>query len=259
MEVRGAVEGSDETMQIDPSSLENQASQSLENQVADNELLSQDTMQMDDSSIEEASKKEDMEASFNAQTMAMDQETLEKELAASTGKQNIPEEDAGKTMDLSKTERPKTIMIKRPSSAPNAPTVKASRPPVSGAAKAVTANPSQPKEGTSRIDVPAGELDAGKEGKTIKLRRPSGAPGGSPSTKAKAASVARQAGLDLNEDGSVSIRPQDEKPLGGGWTAVAIVTFLISLGALYVVWAPSNPDLPMPGRLVDANNQLIAR
>lgn len=259
MEVSGAVDASDQTMQIDPAALE--ATQDLEQQVAENDLQSMETMQMDPASIEEAAneiedvaKQDSLEDSFNAQTMAMDPEALQRELAASTSKQEDVKDDAGATMDLSQSERPKTIMIKRPSSAPNAPTVKASRPAPGG--RPVTAHQSQPKEGTSRVDIPADAAADDKEGKTIKLRRPSGAPSGSPS---KVATVAKQAGLELNADGTVTAKAAKEKALGGGWLAVAIITFLISCGALWVVIAPSQPELPMVGRLVDVNNQLILR
>ena len=262
MEVTGAVEAADDTMEIDPS-LSLEATQDLESQVADNDLQSMETMQMDPASIEqaaasieEATGKDDLEESFNAQTMAMDPEALERELAASTSKQeDVSDDDANATMDLSQSERPKTIIIKRPSSAPNAPTVKASRPAPGGGPRPVTANQSQPKEGTSRIDVPAGDENS-KEGKTIKLRRPSGAPSAAPS---KVATVAKQAGLELNADGTVTAKAPQEKPLGGGWLAVAIVTLLVSAGALWVVIAPSQPELPMAGRLVDVNNRLILR
>ena len=100
--------------------------------------------------------------------------------------------------------------------------------------------------------MPGEEQEDSKENKTIKLRRPAGG-GAAPS---KVTTVAKQAGLELNADGTIKAVVRNEKPLGGGWLAVAIISFLISCGALWVLIAPSEPELPMYGRLVDVNNQL---
>jgi hypothetical protein len=50
-----------------------------------------------------------------------------------------------------------------------------------------------------------------------------------------------------------------EKPMGGAWLAVAVLTFLVSLAAIWTVVGITQPELPMPGRLVDVNGQLIRR
>lgn len=257
-------EDSDKTMQIDPAALQTGSIEGVE-EVQGMETMKMETMQMDDDIDTEVTRQE-MEESFNAQTMEMDPNQLADELAkASSKKVEISAKDgADKTMDLSQAQRPKTIMIKRPSkdgAGPSAPTVKAARPDAATikASRPVTANRSAPKETTSRIDVPAGESEAGtaKEGKTIKLRRPTGAPAArSPS---RMEGVAGRAGLVFNEDGTVTAMAKKEKPLGGAWLAVAIVTLLVSLAALWSIVAVSQPELPMPGRLVDVNQQLIQR
>jgi len=62
--------------------------------------------------------------------------------------------------------------------------------------------------------------------------------------------------MTLNEDGSVNTY-RSEPTLGSGWLAVAIITLLLSVGAVYSLVAHTNAELPMPGRLVDVNQQLI--
>jgi hypothetical protein len=119
----------------------------------------------------------------------------------------------------------------------------------------VTANTAQPKEGTSRIDIPEGEAGSTKEGKTIKLRRPSGGGGAGSSTVSR---VATSAGLQIGADGRYIAGPKKQQDLGAGWLAVAIVTFLISLGAIWSVLAVDLvKELPMPGRMVSVNNQVL--
>lgn len=252
----------DQTMQIDPAALQTGAVEEMDDLQAQ-ETMKMETMQMEDGEVESELTRQEMEESFNAQTMEMDPGQLEKELASDSGAEAdaAPETGADKTMDLSQKQRPKTIMIKRPSregSSSSAPTVKAARPDAATikASRPVTANPSQPKESTSRIDVPAEEGGASKEGKTIKLRRPAGGPSRAPSN---VAGVASRAGLEVNEDGTVTAIAKQEAPLGGAWLAVAIVTLLVSLGALWTVASLSYPELPMPGRLVDVNDQLVPR
>lgn len=279
-----APEDKDQTLEIDPATLKEQTpiedatsqetmkmetmplSEGIHEELVADDL--KETFNAQTMAIDPAQLEKELEApapggldrdTFSAQTMAMDADQLEKELSKKTSKVEEPEKDANSTMDLSQTERPKTIMIKRPSrgdSAPNAPTLKASRPAPGRPSRPVTANRTQPKEGTSRIDVPGAEAaDDSKENKTIKLRRPAGAS----VDPSKVSRVAQQAGLELNADGTVKAKVKHEKPLGGGWLAVAIITFLISCGALWVLIAPSQPELPMYGRLVDVTNQLIIR
>jgi hypothetical protein len=165
------------------------------------------------------------------------------------------------TMDLSQQTKPKTIMVKRPSrddTSPNAPTVKAARPDAATikANRPVTANRGKAKETTSRVDLPAGETDDSKGGKTIKLKRPSGGP---KPASAGVSGVASRAGIELDEDGSFTPMSKKEKPMGGAWLAVAVLTFLVSLAAIWTVVGITQPELPMPGRLVDVNGQLIRR
>lgn len=257
---------SDKTMQIDPAAL---ATGNIE-PVMDDAILSMETMQMDplkDDDIEAQDSGteltlEEMKESFNAQTMEMDANMLADELAKkNSGQFDTEDEEArSQTMDLT-SNRPKTIMIKRPSkqgaSFSSTPTVKAVRPDATTVRtpRPVTANTAQPKQDTSRIDVP-GEATGGKEGKTIKLRRPAGAT--SNRSKSQISRVAGNAGLTLNEDGSVTAIAKAEQQLGAGWLAVAIITFLISAGAVWSIYGQLNPEVPMPGRLVDVNNQLVA-
>lgn len=244
------------------------------------ETMKMETMPLKDG-VEDELTRQDMEESFNAQTMAMDPNKLAEELANASAEENAEEsteedpnrtmdltqqdqpgkEDPNMTMDLTDQNRPKTVMIKRPSreqAGPNAPTVKAARPNAETikAARPVTANRGEPKESTSRVDIPDGEGESdSKQGKTIKLRRPTGGPSISSSTSG----VASRAGITLDENGDVTIAAKKDKPLGGPWVAVAIITFLISLGAIWAIVGISQPELPMPGRLVDVNQQLIQR
>jgi hypothetical protein len=256
---------SQETIQMDSQYLE---TDDIDKNL-DEKLLSKETMQMDSIPDEEEAKSpetelsvEEMEESFNAQTMAMDPNQLEAELSEEESKVGGEDEDdnLSQTMDLTK-ERPKTIMIKRPSKSPaseprksGTPTVKAVRPDAVTVRtpRPVTANTTEAKQDTSRIDVPA--EGAPKEGKTIKLRRPSGAPSRSGTNLSR---VAGNAGLTMNKDGTVSAAARREPPLSAGWLAVAIITCLLSLGAIWSIYAISNPELQMPGRLVDVNNQLV--
>lgn len=256
-------DGRDQTMKIDPEAL---ATGDVD-PVKDEAVMSMETMQMDPVDEEDSGSEltvEEMKETFNAQTMEMDPNMLADELAKKNSAKidaDAGDEDRTKTMDLSES-RPKTIMIKRPSkkapSSSSAPTVKAVRPDAVTVrtSRPVTANRAQPKEDTSRIDVP-GETTGGKEGKTIKLRRPSGAPASR--SKSTISRVAGNAGLTVNEDGTVTAMARAEKQLGGGWLAVAVITFLISAGAAWSLWAQMHPDLPMPGRLVDLNDQIIER
>ena len=245
-------ESGDKTMAIDPEALQTGPVEGVED-VQAMETMKMETMKMDEE-LDTELTKEEMEESFNAQTMAVDSDQLEEELSnkAEDSKSETKDPDSSKTMDLSNKGRPKTIMIKRPSrdgGTSSAPTVKASRPDAATikASRPVTANRGEAKESTSRIDVPgeSGQEEK-KEGKTIKLRRPTGAP-------STASSTASRAGLDINAI------PDQEQPLGAGWLAVAILTFLVSLGAIWTLVATSQPELPMPGRLVDVNQQLIQR
>ncbi len=201
--------------------------------------------------------KEQMEESFNAMTMEMDPAVLAdamKDLEAKKEAAQEEEDGLDQTMDLT-ADRPKTIMIRRPSKEAGSmtPTVKAVRPDAATVrtARPVTANPTEAKEGTSRIDVPEGE--ATKEGKTIKLRRPSG--GGS--SAAPVSRVASGAGLTISADGRYVAGPKKQAELGGGWLAVAVLTFLISLGAIWSVVSIQQTELPMPGRMVGPNNQIL--
>jgi hypothetical protein len=260
----------DQTLQIDQDALAAAVSQDTQMLDDPEDSNSSDkTMQIDPLEDEDLGEEdpgteltlEEMKESFNAQTMEMDASMLADELAKKNSGQfeAADDEDRSQTMDLT-SNRPKTIMIKRPSKqgASNSatPTVKAVRPDAATVrtARPVTANTAQPKQDTSRIDVP-GEATGGKEGKTIKLRRPAGA---TPSrSKSQISRVAGNAGLTLNEDGSVTAIAKAEEQLGAGWLAVAIITFLISAGAVWSIYAQLNPEVPMPGRLVDVNNQLV--
>ncbi|MGA0332655.1 MAG: hypothetical protein ACO3N7_08425 [Kiritimatiellia bacterium] len=266
-----AEDGSDKTMQIDPEAL---ATGKIDQVNADPSIMSMETMKMDPEEVQDGLEAgdedgtqltvEEMKESFNAQTMEMDASVLADELAKKNTSQleeDAPEgEDRSITMDLSES-RPKTIMIKRPSkkapTSSSTPTVKAVRPDAATvrASRPVTANTAQPKQDTSRIDIP-GEAAGNKEGKTIKLRRPnSGAPSRSKSSLSR---VTGSAGLSINEDGTVTAMARAPEQLGVSWLAVAVLTFLFSAAAVWSLAAQIKADLPMPGRLVDANNQIIA-
>jgi hypothetical protein len=200
---------------------------------------------------------------FNAKTMAMDPIQLDAELANEDDRPRTvripskpPVENLDKTMDMAE-QRPKTIMIKRPGKEPSSPrTVKTVRP------DAVTVRTARPlptsgltdaqKAGTSRVDVP--EAAAG-EGKTVKLRRPGT---GGFKSKAPVSRVMSNAGLSMNADGSVR-QTQVAATVETGWTIVTILTTLIALGAVWVITSIIRPDLPMAGRVVDAQNQIVAR
>jgi len=262
-------EDGDKTMQFNP---EDYATREMD-KVEEDEIMSKETMRMEnpeedpekarafnaatmsidspegdggEQGAETDLDAETMEESFNANTMEMDSEQLERELAKGNDAPKEEEEPSSldSTMDMTQ-ERPKTIMIKRPSkkAGPSTPTVKAVRP---DAQTIRTASPSTPKEDTSRIDMPGDEA-AAKEGKTIKLKRPSGGSAGRSRPSIQPAGTG---------PGSFTSTTSESKDLGVAWLAVAVVTMLISLGALWTTYALVEPELPMPGRLVDANNQL---
>lgn len=269
----------DQTMQIDPAALDTGTVDPVgQDKIMSMETMQMETMQMDSITDEileaesddtpAASPESDltvaeMQDSFNAQTMEMDASMLAEELAKKNTGEIAPaesEEDRSQTMDLSNS-RPKTIMIKRPSkkapSSSSTPTVKAVRPDAATirTARPVTANTSEPKQDTSRIDVPGESGSGTKEGKTIKLRRPSGAPVSR--SRDHISRVAENAGLSMNDDGSVSATRKKETEMGAAWLAVAVLTLLLSVGAIYSLYAHTNAELPMPGRLVDMNQELI--
>ncbi len=271
----GADTGSDRTMKIDAEAL---ATGRID-KVLPEDIMAQETMKMEpipESAIPKRPSKEKevfnaatvsipqpelrAEESYSAMTMSMDADELAKELAkGDTRKQEDP--DLNDTMDLT-AERPKTILIKRPSreapAAPMAPTVKTVRPDVMTVRtnRPVTAIPSSPKEGTSRVDVPEGGYGS-SEGKTIKLRRPGGAPTLRPG--APISRVTAGAGLHLNPDGTVQSAKAPAPAFGGGSLAMGIITFLVAVSAVWVVYSIQEVGIPMPGRLVDANGQLIVR
>lgn len=202
---------------------------------------------------------EKMKESFNAMTMEMDADQItsaleEKQAESDSGSDDEDKESLDQTMDLT-AQRPKTIMIKRPSkeAGSSTPTVKAVRPDAATVrtARPVTANTASAKSGTSRIDVPEGATSS-KEGKTIKLRRPSGAGGHSTVSR-----VASGAGLRMGADGTYVAAPKAEERLSAGWLSVAILTFLVSLGALWIVASTTYPEVPMPGRIVDETNTVL--
>jgi len=269
----------DQTMEIDPTALDTGTPDpSGQDKIMSMETMQMETMQMDSIADEileaesddspTASQESDltvaeMQDSFNAQTMEMDASMLADELAKKNTGEIAPaksEEDRSQTMDLSNN-RPKTIMIKRPSkkapSSSSTPTVKAVRPDAATirTARPVTASTSEPKQDTSRIDVPGESGSVAKEGKTIKLRRPSGAPANR--SRDHISRVAENAGLSMNDDGSVTATINNEPEMGAAWLAVAVLTLLVSVGAIYSLYAHTNSELPMPGRLVDMNQELI--
>jgi hypothetical protein len=199
------------------------------------------------------------EQAYNAQTMALDSEQLAAELSKGDTRKQNDDANLDETMDLT-SERPKTILIKRPSrdaaSAPSQPTVKTVRPDAVTVrtARPVTAVPGQAKEGTSRVDVPA--MPGTTEGKTIKLRRPGGANTSRPG--APLSRVTAGAGLHMNADGSVTSTLNPTPAFGGGSLALVLLTFFIAAGAIWVVASVPNRELPMPGRLVSPANELIS-
>lgn len=236
------------------------------------ELMANETMMMDPADFEEQNKAfnamtvaldpdekendkntvspDQMQESFNAMTMAMDPAELARELESSKETQQQPEgiQDSGDD-----EQRPKTILIKRPSrEAPaGAPTVKTVRP---DAQTVRTARPATPKEGTSRVDIPTGIITT--EGKTVKLRRPAGATGSRPG--APVSRVAAEAGLDVKSDGSVSSSQKKNVPaMGAGWLAVSVVTFLVTCGALWISYSTKDASMPMIDRIVDENNVIL--
>jgi len=251
-----------ETMQMDPADFNAETQQEIPlPEEEDSRDKTLNLAQPAASAVEEEPDltKEQMEESFNAMTMEMDPAVLAdamKDLEAKKAAEQQDEDDGlDQTMDLT-ADRPKTIMIKRPSKEAGSmtPTVKAVRPDAATVrtARPVTANTAEAKEGTSRIDVPEGE-GAAKEGKTIKLRRPSGGGAGA-STVSR---VASGAGLTISSDGRYVAGPKKQADLGAGWLAVAILTFLVSLGAIWSVVSIQQTELPMPGRMVGPNDQIL--
>jgi hypothetical protein len=251
-----------ETMQMDPIDLDTDLSEPHNEEAFNAATMKMATQEMEAQPEGDQSKAGDTELSvdkmketLNAQTMEMDPNQLANELNTPSSSSNIDDDNLDQTMDLT-AERPKTIMIKRPSreAGSSTPTVKAVRPDAATVrtARPVTASPGQAKEGTSRIDIPQGE-ESSREGKTIKLRRPAGA-GSRPSTVSR---VATGAGLTMAADGTYSAGPKVEEQLGAGWLAVAVLTFLVSLGTVWSIYAVNEPQLPMPGRIVDMNNTVL--
>jgi len=256
-----AGEANDLTMKIDASALEEEEEisrmraqqMSTETMVMDSvedqhaEKFNAATMAMSPPDNElEAVTPEKMKESFNAMTMAMDPSELAKALGNAKATQPEPE---GLEDFQDEDARPKTILIRRPSrdadAVPSTPTVKTVRP------DAQTVRTVRPEPSAAAAPAAPGE------GKTVKLRRPGGATGSRPG--APASRVAAAAGLNIGADGSVtSSAPKRALSLGGGWLAVSIVTFFLYAGALWITYAVKDANLPMMGRIVDANNQFIA-
>lgn len=199
------------------------------------------TMALDPNEPAEELSAEKMQDSFNAMTMAMDPSEIAKEMAKATQ----PKAEIGGIEEANEEERPKTILIKRPSreapAATGAPTVRTVRP------DAQTVRTVRPG---------GGEAPAATEGKTVKLRRPGGATGARPG--APVSRVASSAGLTIGEDGSVkSTAPAKAPALGGGWLAISIVTFLLTVGAAWIGYSVNDANMPMMGRIVDVDNNIL--
>jgi hypothetical protein len=125
---------------------------------------------------------------------------------------------------------------------PDAATIKARRPAPSAPGRPVTLS-KEPKE-EADTDV--------KEGKTIKLRRPD-----SRGSQEAVSRYTAGAGLQIDSEGKYVAAPKVEEPLSAGWTAVAVLTLLVSLSAVWMVCASHYPQVPMVGRIVDANNTVL--
>ncbi|MCC5842689.1 MAG: hypothetical protein JJU05_00420 [Verrucomicrobia bacterium] len=258
----------DQTMEIDAEALQTaNLSRDVLDEADQPDIMSQETMRMESLEEEEQPSAEDFNAAtveleapdekseggetgkikdtFNAMTMAMDPSELARELEKDkTQPTPVSDAERNQTMDLSDV-KPKTILIKRPSQneAPSAPTVKTVRP------DAQTVRTSRPAPGES-------QTAAGSDGKTVKLRRPGGA-GQRPG--APVSRVASNAGLDISEDGSVTAKAKVKAPsLGPAWLALSVLTLVIMSGALWIALAIKMPELPMPGRIVNENNQILS-
>ena len=252
----------DQTMEIDAEALQTTRLPSEELEADDaTDLQSRETMRMEHLESEKDPHEDELNAAtaeleqpeepgaasetgkinetFNAMTMAMDPNELARELAREQT-QKAPESDLTGLGDSEA--RPKTILIKRPSSnePPAAPTVKTVRP------DAQTVRTSRPE---------AGEGPA--EGKTVKLRRPGGS---GPRPGAPVSRLAATAGLEINEEGQVSAKAKAKvSSMGAGWLALSILTLVIVSGALWITLAIRMPELPMPGRIVNEHNQILSR
>ncbi|MCA9003484.1 MAG: hypothetical protein KDB61_16280, partial [Planctomycetes bacterium] len=181
-----------------------------------------ETMAMQESDLETIDPSKTREEIFNAPTMAMDVEAIS--------------EQAGEEPPTGA--RPKTIMIKRPTS-PSAKTVKTLKPPSSAASEArtvKTVRPSLPSEdvedgvtaqkktSTTKIDLPeeAKELTATASHKrTVKIRRPTDAGKAAPKTVG-VKRAGEMAGVDISKSGTQVVTQElqptgTEGTVGAGW------------------------------------------
>jgi hypothetical protein len=192
---------------------------------------------------------------FLKATMALDAEKIAAEAA------EIPAEEGA-------APRPKTIMIKRPTSVTSATakTVKTLRPPEQDSMIAKTASgvktiklsrpgapegiPSHKKSSTSKVDLPEDLMtpeESGSRKRTVKIKRPGGAQI-APSVTTDAAAMS---------DGKLQAagRTFDFQPVVAtgainiAWTILSVLGFLVAAFALWVVLATAMPDQvpPPPG------------
>ena len=169
------------------------------------------------------------EAIFGAQTMAVD--------AGQSGGGAQPGEPPAPG------ERPKTIMIKRPSGS-TARTVKTARPVQEGTLASA-------KSSTSKVDLPEGVEEppvTSHRQRTVKIKRPNEVGTSGASTLA-VERAARQVGATV---GGVAYEQEQTGPEGPGvfFTVLTILSLIIALGAIYVLCGTIWPEVPLPNRLV---------
>jgi hypothetical protein len=140
---------------------------------------------------------------------------------------------------------PKTIRMRKPNTPP--PTRVLKKPPAPEQTIRVhAADPTlaESKSGTTRIELPEGNSPDSGDKKTIRIRRPGGAPGVAAMPTARRPS-------------SLGKRPEPmADALGWGYTVVAVITAILAGVTIYVLAAQFNSipmdgqSLPWPGRIL---------
>jgi hypothetical protein len=172
---------------------------------------------------------------FGAQTMALSSDGIELDDEPATAA----------TVDPG--QRPKTIMIKRPSSS-TARTVKTARPVMEGQI-------SEAKSSTSKVDLPEGLQETSVTGhrkRTVKIRRPD--EDALPARGASTMAVERAAATaGVSVDG-VEFHVEKTGVQGPGvfFMVLSVLSLLIIITALYFLSATVTPDVPVgPLRMVE--------
>jgi hypothetical protein len=172
---------------------------------------------------------------FGAQTMALSSDGIELDDEPATAA----------TVDPG--QRPKTIMIKRPSSS-TARTVKTARPVMEGQI-------SEAKSSTSKVDLPEGLQETSVTGhrkRTVKIRRPE--EGAAPARGASTMAVERAAATAGVPVDGVEFHMEKTGIQGPGvfFTVLSVLSLLVIIAALYFLSATVTPDVPVGSlRLVE--------